>query len=590
MSTDNKEFKNDALTEELKEEVKVEDKEETKDEVKTEDNKKEVDKTNKTNKTLLGIVIGLAVVIVALVVVIFVGLGNDGKKNKGDTIDTTIEVDANNTSSATDANSEEESTTEKTDKEDNKQDTDAPKQACYVTVTSGNSWENSGKFCGQLDAAITNNSDGEIKNWTIQIPVTEGTAVDSNWNCNCSIENGVLTVTPVEYNGSVAKGTTLKDIGFIVSVPAQGDFATMTSGAKLLVDGKEYVTENNTPAPSDDKDTEATTEKEDEETTEEKEDNQVVTNPPAQPESGTPFDNHGKLSVNGTDIVDKNGNKYQLKGVSTHGIAWFPDYVNKDALQTFRDDWGANLFRIAMYTDENMGYCAGGDKEYLKGLVDKGVQAATELGMYVIVDWHILHDLTPQKYKEDAKAFFEEMSSKYKDYDNVIYEICNEPNGGTQWSEVKSYAEEIIPIIRANDPDAIIIVGTPTWCQDVDVVAKDPIKGYDNIMYAIHFYAATHTDNIRNKAITALDSGLPLFVSEFSICDASGNGAIDYNQADLWFDLIEKYNLSYAAWNVSNKAETSSLIQSSCTKISGWTESDLSDTGKYIRNKIKGID
>ncbi|MDE5873697.1 MAG: glycoside hydrolase family 5 protein, partial [Lachnospiraceae bacterium] len=169
----------------------------------------------------------------------------------------------------------------------------------------------------------------------------------------------------------------------------------------------------------------------------------------------------------------------------------------------------------------------------------------------------------------------------------IIYEICNEPNGGTSWSEVKSYAEEIIPIIRKNDPDAIIIVGTPTWSQDVDIAAQDPLD-YDNVMYAIHFYAATHTDNIRNKAKTAFSSGLPIFVSEFSICDASGNGAIDYNQADLWFDLIEEYNLSYAAWNVSNKDETSSLIKSSCSKTSGWSDDELSETGIWLKKQISG--
>lgn len=114
------------------------------------------------------------------------------------------------------------------------------------------------------------------------------------------------------------------------------------------------------------------------------------------------------------------------------------------------------------------------------------------------------------------------MSSLYKDYDNVIYEICNEPNGGTTWADVKSYAEEVIPIIRKNTKDALIIVGTPTWSQDVDIAAEDPVTGYDNIMYAVHFYAATHTDNIRNKVTTALSKGLPIFVSEFSICDASG--------------------------------------------------------------------
>ncbi|MBQ8412926.1 MAG: cellulase family glycosylhydrolase [Lachnospiraceae bacterium] len=574
MSTDNKEFKNDALTDELKEETVDKNVEET-----IEDKKevKEKNSGNKSNKILIGIIIALAVVIIGLVVIIFAG----GKKdNKDGSTDTTIEdsvdsedgTEGDSTSSDSSDDGKDDSTTEA--------ETATPD--CYVKVTSGNSWENGGKFCGQLDASITNNSGAEIKNWTIQIPVKDGTTVDSFWNSNCVIKDGVLTITPVEYNGSVAAGGNLKDIGFIVSVPAQGDLSAMANSAKLLVDGKEYVassTDNSANGNQDDK----------EDATTEEKDNSVEAQTPAEPETGTPFDNHGKLSVKGTDLVDAKGNKYQLKGVSTHGIAWFPDYVNKDAIQTFRDDWGANLFRIAMYTDEYGGYCNGGDKAYLKGLVDKGVNAATELGMYVIIDWHILHDLTPQKYKEDAKVFFEEMSSKYKDYDNVIYEICNEPNGGTQWSEVKSYAEEIIPIIRSNDPDAIIIVFTPNWSQDVDIAAQDPITGYDNIMYAIHFYASTHTDNIRNKAKTAMNSGLPIFISEFSICDASGNGAIDYNQADLWFDLIDEYNLSYAAWNVSNKDETSSLIKSSCTKLSGWTESELSDTGIYIRKKIKGI-
>ena len=200
----------------------------------------------------------------------------------------------------------------------------------------------------------------------------------------------------------------------------------------------------------------------------------------------------------------------------------------------------------------------------------------------------IMLQMTNKSLEEEAKAFFEEMSSLYKDYDNVIYEICNEPNGGTTWADVKSYAEEVIPIIRKNTKDALIIVGTPTWSQDVDIAAEDPVTGYDNIMYAVHFYAATHTDNIRNKVTTALSKGLPIFVSEFSICDASGNGAIDYDQAAKWFDLIDSNNLSYAAWNLSNKAETSSLIDSSCTKTSGWTDEDYSETGKWLKKQMHG--
>ena len=206
-------------------------------------------------------------------------------------------------------------------------------------------------------------------------------------------------------------------------------------------------------------------------------------------EGKTPFELHGALKVDGTNIVDENGEIFQIAGVSTHGLAWFPDYVNKDAFLSIRDDWGANTIRLAMYTAENGGYCEGGNKENLKSLVKNGVNYATELGMYAIVDWHILHDLDPNKYKSDAIAFFDEMSKEFKDQDNVIYEICNEPNGGTSWSQVKSYALEVIPVIRANDPNAIIIVGTPNWCQYVDDAANDPITEYDNIVYAVHFYA-----------------------------------------------------------------------------------------------------
>lgn len=298
--------------------------------------------------------------------------------------------------------------------------------------------------------------------------------------------------------------------------------------------------------------------------------------------SGTPFEMHGALKVDGTNVVDANGDVFQIAGVSTHGLAWFPDYVNRDAFLSIRDDWGANTVRLAMYTAEYGGYCEGGNKDSLKALVKDGVNYATELGMYVIVDWHILHDLDPNKYKSDAIAFFDEMSREFKDQDNVIYEICNEPNGGTSWSQVKSYALEVIPVIRANDPNAIIIVGTPNWCQFVDDAANDPITEYDNLLYAVHFYAETHRDDIRNRMTTAINKGLPVIISEFSICDASGNGTNNIEQANIWIDLLDQYNVGFVAWNLSNKPESSSLISSGCSKKSGWTYDELSESGKWL--------
>ncbi len=288
------------------------------------------------------------------------------------------------------------------------------------------------------------------------------------------------------------------------------------------------------------------------------------------------------LSVSGTTLCDSSGNVVKLRGLSTHGISWFPEYVNYDLMKQAHDEWGVNVFRLAMYSDDYNGYCSGGDQNTLKKLIDQAVNWAKELDMYVIIDWHILSDGNPNTHKNEAIAFFTEMSKKYKDVPNVIYEICNEPNGAS-WSEVKNYANEVIPVIRENS-DGVIIVGTPTWSQDVDVVSKDPLTGYSNIMYALHFYAATHKSDLQKKLKTAHDNGLPVFVSEFGICDASGNGSNDIESANTWMNLLDDLDISYVMWNVSNKNESSAMFKSSVTKTSGFEESDLSEAGLWFVN------
>ena len=167
----------------------------------------------------------------------------------------------------------------------------------------------------------------------------------------------------------------------------------------------------------------------------------------------------------------------------------------------------------------------------------------------------------------------------------MLYEICNEPNGGTSWADVKAYAERIIPVIRENSPDAVVIVGTPTWSQDVDAAAANPLA-FDNIMYALHFYAATHKDDLRAKAAAALDAGLPLFVTEFGICDASGNGAIDEEQADAWIAFLDERGVSYVMWNLSNKAESSAAFKPTCSKASGFEDADLSQSGAWLKRTL----
>lgn len=296
----------------------------------------------------------------------------------------------------------------------------------------------------------------------------------------------------------------------------------------------------------------------------------------------TPLEEHGALSVNGTNIIDENGEKFQLKGVSTHGLQWYPQYVNKETFEYMRDNWKINAVRLAMYSDPNVGYNTN-----LHKIVENGVEYATDAGLYVIIDWHILSDGNPNTNKVAAINFFKEMAEKYKENNNVIYEICNEPNGDVQWErDIKPYAQDVIKEIREIDEDAIIVVGTPTWSQDVDVVEKSPINGYENIMYTLHFYAATHKDYLRQKLNTALNAGLPIFVTEFGICDASGNGAVDIEEANKWIDYLNSNNISWMCWNLSNKNESSSILKNT-EKLSNWTKEELSEEGKWLLEALK---
>ena len=303
-------------------------------------------------------------------------------------------------------------------------------------------------------------------------------------------------------------------------------------------------------------------------------------------DDSTPYGQHGALHVENGKLTDADGNTVQLYGMSTHGIAWFPQYINYDSFRTLRDDWNTNCIRLAMYTAEYGGYCAGGDKEQLKQLVRDGVSYATELGMYVIVDWHILSDCDPNQNKDEAIAFFREMSEAFADNDNVLYEICNEPNSGTSWDSIKSYAEEVIPVIREQKPDAVILVGTPTWSQEIDKAAASPLT-FDNVMYTLHFYAGTHKDDLRNRLETCAQNNLPVFVSEFGMCDASGNGANDFDSTTKWLDLLNKYQISFCCWNLANKDESSSVFKAASTALSDWTDEDFNESGRWIRDYFR---
>ena len=296
---------------------------------------------------------------------------------------------------------------------------------------------------------------------------------------------------------------------------------------------------------------------------------------------------NGKLSVDGPDLVNQYGEKIQLFGLSTHGLQWFGRYANLNTIAALQEGFGINIIRFALYTDEN-GYCTGSDvtkKQMLEDLIE-GVDAATALGMYVIIDWHMVGadnpaDKNPLTYLEESKEFFSYISNYYKDQDNILYEIMNEPNGSTTWSDCKKYANQVIPVIRENT-DAVILVGNPKWTADLNSVMKSPLEGYTNIMYTYHFYASDHSST--TQVVKAYDSGFPVFISEFGFMESSGDGAISEANGNRWKQILDARNISYVAWNISNSKGSASIFKQNSPDMTDVSDSNLKEWGVYLKN------
>ena len=302
---------------------------------------------------------------------------------------------------------------------------------------------------------------------------------------------------------------------------------------------------------------------------------------PARPET------NGALHVSGTSLVDENGNPVVLQGVSTHGLTWFPDVINETLFDEISSDWNANLIRLAMYSQI---YCKNdSEKEESLNLLEKGIEYAIQADMYVIVDWHILEDANPMDNLGQAVEFFQYIAGKYANDPHILFEICNEPNSGTTWEDIKTYAQTIIPVIRTYSSDSIILVGTPNYDRYLLSAAEDPLA-YDNLMYTCHFYAGSHGEKLQNTLTRALECGLPVFISECGLSEESGDGELDFESGKTWFNLLKKYNLSFAVWSLSNKQESSALVRSTVSDFSHLSEKDLSSCGKWVRALLRGTD
>ncbi len=303
----------------------------------------------------------------------------------------------------------------------------------------------------------------------------------------------------------------------------------------------------------------------------------------AQYPAGSPVAINGKLKLIGNQLSNECGNPVVLRGISSHGLQWFPNCTKDNTLKELTDNWGIDVYRLAMYVQRSeQGYLT--NPTYWKSYLDTWVDKCGDLGIYCIIDWHVLNPGDPYNNLTEATDFWIYMASKHGHKKHVIFEICNEPNGaGVDWNRVKAYADGVIPKIREVAPNTIIIVGTPSHSQDVDRAAASPLQ-YENIMYALHFYAGTHYTSLMKRADAAMAKGLAIFISECGTTDASGNGETFFTTFDDWIIWMKKNKLSWIVWSFADKSEASALLAPNSCASGKWT--NLSASGTYIKANI----
>lgn len=288
---------------------------------------------------------------------------------------------------------------------------------------------------------------------------------------------------------------------------------------------------------------------------------------------------NGKLRVGGTQLVNEKGKPIALHGMSFGWSCFHPRFYTAGAVHELVKDWNSTVIRASLGVEPAKGYKQ--DSVTQMQLIKTVVDAAIKEDVYVIIDWHS-HNIN----LEEAKTFFRNIATEYHQYPHVIYEIFNEPDHET-WPEVKAYSEEVTKVIRAIDKDNIILVGSPRWDQELQLPAADPIKGFDNLMYTMHFYAGTHKQWLRDRTNQAIQNGLAIFVSECAGMEATGDGPIDHAEWKKFKDWMDEKKISWLAWSVSDKAETCSVLNPTASSNGNWKDSDIKEWGRITKNALK---
>jgi endoglucanase len=447
-----------------------------------------------------------------------------------------------------------------------------PASAETAAFTVTNSWSTG----YQASVAVKNDTSSTLSTWRVELTLPAGTTVVNAWNATQSNTGSTYTFTPAGWNATIAPGATA-EFGLIASGTGRPTTCLVNGracGAGTTPTTPATPTSSPTASPTPTRTT------------------PPPVTPTATPAGRTPVAINGQLHVCGVNLCNQYNRAIQLRGMSTHGLQWFANCYNGASLDALANDWQADLLRIAMYVQEG-GYETNpaGFTSQVNTLVD----LAEARGMYALIDFHTLTPGDPNYNLARAKTFFAAVSARNAAKKNVIYEIANEPNG-VSWAGIKSYAEQVIPVIRANDPDAVIIVGTRGWSSlgvsdgsSSSEIIANPVNA-TNIMYTFHFYAASHKDNYRAEVQRAAAS-LPLFVTEFGTVSATGGGAVDTASSTAWLDLLDRLKISYANWTFSDAGEGSAALKpGTCASGTYAGTGVLTESGALVRSRIRTAD
>ncbi len=426
------------------------------------------------------------------------------------------------------------------------------------------------------NVTLTNVGDA-LNGWTVGWTFASGQTIQQGWNGTFTQSGSKVTVANLSYNGSIPQGGATS-FGFNGSW--NGSNAVPTSFTVNGVTCTGGTTPQPTPTPTPPQPTPTPTTPQ-----------PTPTPTPPPPTGSTPLAINGQLKVCGVNLCNQYGKPIQLRGVSTHGLQWFPGCYNTTSLDTLATDWKADVLRIAMYVDEG-GYVTNPASFTAK--VNDLVDQAEARGMYAIIDFHTLTPGDPNANLQNAKTFFQNVATRNANKKNVIYEIANEPNGVT-WEQIRNYANQVIPVVRNADSDAVVLVGTRGWSSlgvsngsNSGEIVANPVP-FSNIMYTFHFYAASHLDNYRNEVRSAA-SRLPIFVSEWGTTSATGGGNVDVASSTAWLDLLDSLKISHVNWTYSDANESSAIFKPGTCSGSNYGAGQLSQSGQFVRSRIVTAD